>query len=255
MTLPDLFGFLTGLLAGGLGALLGIGGGVIVVPFLVLFLKLPIRVAIGTSFLAVLATSLSSASSYLQTDLCDVKAALSLEFATVAGAITGAYGAGLVSPRFLEGAFSLLLFYVSGRMLLKREKKGEDQAPEDSSSGKRTLFAQTASFAAGIVSGSLGVGGGIIKVPMLHYILRFPMRKAVATSSFMIGITVAASTVIFTMRGDVAPLVAGPLIAGIFVGAKVGARLMPRVKDEVLKKAFALLILYFGFRFALMVLR
>ncbi len=254
MILQDLIVLLTGFFAGTLGALLGIGGGVIVVPFLVIFLHIPIRIAIGTSFLAVLSVSLSAASSYLKTGLCNIRIGISLELATVSGAITGALIAGLVNPKFLEGAFSLLLFYVAGRMLISRKKEKDDEKalipPE-----KRKVAAQGASFAAGIVSGSLGVGGGIIKVPMLLYILRFPMKEAVATSSFMIGITVAASTVIFTLRGDVDPYVAALLIAGIFVGAKLGARVMPKVSDVVLKKSFALLLLYFGVRFIMMVVR
>lgn len=250
--MTDIALFVAGFFTGTFGALLGIGGGVIVVPFLVLFIKIPIRMAIGTSFIAVLSTSLSAASSYLKHGLCDLTTGVRLEAATVAGAALGAYIAGVVNQKLLQTAFSVILLYVSFSMLLKRGagggggNRGRDPKPDN------FLLADVASFFAGIVSGSLGVGGGLIKVPVLHRILNFPMARAIATSSYMIGITVATSTLVFTIRGDVDPYVAAPLVAGIYIGARQGARIMPKIPEKGLKVAFSLLLFYFAVRFMIM---
>jgi uncharacterized membrane protein YfcA len=250
--LMDIALFIAGFIAGTFGALLGIGGGVIVVPFLVLFVKVPIRIAIGTSFIAVLSTSLTAASAYLTKGLCDIETGIRLETATVTGAAMGAYIAGAVNPRVLQTAFSILLFYVSITMIRKKRAHREETAFQRSLTRNRGPVADAASFLAGIISGSLGVGGGLIKVPILHRLLNFPMTKAIATSSYMIGITVATSTLVFTFRGDVNPYIAAPLVAGIFLGASQGARFMPRIPEKGLKVTFSLLLLYFAVRFLIM---
>jgi uncharacterized membrane protein YfcA len=243
----------TGFFAGILGALLGIGGGVIVVPFLVLVMRLPIRIAIGTSFVAVLAVSLSSASSYLEKGLCDIETGIALEAATVPGAAAGAYLAGVVNQHALQVAFSLILFYVSLSMLLKGPGKTLGKMENDRRKEEPlSRFAYAASFLAGIISGSLGVGGGIIKVPILYKVLDFPIKEAIATSSYMIGITVATGTLVFAIRGDVDPSAASLLVAGIFLGARGGTRMMPRFPEKTLRTAFAFLLLYFGIRFLMM---
>jgi len=233
----------------GLGALLGIGGGVIVVPFLVLALDLPIRIAIGTSFIAVLATSLSSTSSYLDTGMCEIETGITLEAATVPGAALGAYMAGIVNQKGLQFAFSIILFYVSLSMLFKERKVPENIENGEGRCTQRTGIACVASFFAGIISGSLGVGGGIVKVPVLYRIIGFPLKKAIATSSYMIGITVATGAIVFALRGDMDPFAASLLVAGIFLGAKGGTKIVPIIPEKGLRFAFALLLFYFGVKF------
>lgn len=250
--MSDLALFVAGFFAGTFGALLGIGGGVIVVPFLVLFIKVPIRIAIGTSFIAVLSTSLSAASSYLKKGLCDIETGVRLEVATVAGAAIGAYMAGWVEQRFLQTAFSIILLYVAFAMITKKNKGGDERDRQSGATSNSYLWPDVASFFAGVISGSLGVGGGLIKVPVLHKLLHFPMPRAIATSSYMIGITVATSTLVFTFRGDVDPYIAAPLVAGVYLGARQGARIMPKIPEKGLKIAFSLLLLYFAVRFLLM---
>lgn len=247
--LMDLSLFAVGFFTGTLGALLGIGGGVVVVPFLVLFVKVPIRMAIGTSFIAVLSTSLAASISYLKTGLCDIDTGISLEGATVTGAAAGAYLAGIVDQKFLHSAFSVILLYVSIAMFRKKREDAPGEIPAEKTTSGGSGAAHVASFFAGIISGSLGVGGGIVKVPVLHRLLRFPMAHAVGTSSFMIGITVATSTLVFTVRGDVDPYIAVPLVAGIILGAQQGAKLMPRVPEKALKVVFSLLLIYFAVKF------
>ncbi len=248
----DIALFAAGFAAGTFGALLGIGGGVIVVPVLVLFAKIPIRIAIGTSFIAVLATSLSAASSYLKKGLCDIETGIRLEMATVTGAAIGAYLAGAVNPRVLQTAFAVILVYVSFAMLRKKGAAGKQSAFRSGLSRNQGHVADAVSFFAGIISGSLGVGGGLVKVPLLHRLLNFPMAEAIATSSYIIGITVATSTLVFTFRGDVDPYIAAPLVVGIFLGASQGARFMPKIPEKVLKVSFSLLLLYFSARFLIM---
>ncbi len=238
-----------GILSGGLGALLGIGGGVIVIPFLVLVLDLPIRIAIGTSFIAVLATSLSSTSSYLQTGLCEIDTGVTLEAATVPGAALGAYMAGIINQKGLQFAFSLILFYVSLSMLLKGGNISQNPEKSGGESPRKTGIACAASFFAGIISGSLGVGGGIVKVPVLYRIIGFPLKKAIATSSYMIGITVATGALVFALRGDMDPFAAALLVAGIFLGSKVGTKMLPVIPEKALRFTFALLLFYFGVKF------
>ncbi|NPA90651.1 MAG: sulfite exporter TauE/SafE family protein [Chloroflexi bacterium] len=240
--------FLTGLLAGMLGALLGLGGGIFLVPALTLVFHLSIRAAVGTSLVGVIATSAGVAAMMPPGRGADISLALRLEVATTAGAITGGLLAGYVSARTLGVLFALAVFFTAGYTLYKARRP---------SAFSETLFARhyqvhhwpfglAMSFLAGMASGLLGVGGGFIKVPIMYAIMGVPLGVATATSNFMVGITAAASVFVYYGRGDVHPLVVIPTALGIFSGAMLGVRLMSRLRVAWLRTALVVLMIIIG---------
>ncbi len=242
--------FVTGLFAGMLGALLGLGGGIFLVPVLTLIFHLPIRVAVGTSLVGVIATSAGVAAMMPPGRGADVSLALRLEVATTAGAIAGGLLAGFVSPQVLALLFALAVFLTAGYTLYKARRQAASVTPEK-------LFARTyqvrhwpvgvsMSFFAGMASGLLGVGGGFIKVPIMYAIMGVPLGVATATSNFMVGITAAASVFVYYSRGDVHPLVVIPTALGIFAGAMAGVAIMPRLRVGWLRTALVVLMIIIG---------
>ena len=228
-----------GFFAGLLGALTGIGGGVLLTPILALHFGIPIREAIGTSLVAVITTSAASSSVHLQRHTTDIRLGMTLELATSLGAAVMAYLVGYFNRNVLEGLFAAFLLY-SAIMILSR---GGKVNPDDESSSN-TLNGQLvippyepqryplglgASLVAGALSGLLGIGGGPIKVPVMYLFMNVPLMVATATSNFMIGVTAAASAIVYYRRGDILVQYAAPLAVGVFVGSLLGARLAPRV--------------------------
>lgn len=249
--------------AGILGALLGLGGGIIVVPALTLLLGVDIRYAIGASIVAVIATSSGSALRFLREGLVNVRLALFLELATVCGALVGATLAGVVDHRVLYFVFSVVAVTIGVLML----RPGHGPAPpvgdaatlsrrlrlggvcRDDAGGSeeryevaRTPLGLAMCTAAGGVSGLLGVGGGFLKVPAMNVAMGVPLKVATATSNFMIGITAAASAGVFFHRGDVAPCVAAPVAIGVVAGALLGTRLHRRIPAGGLRVAFIVVL-------------
>jgi uncharacterized membrane protein YfcA len=222
-----------GLFAGSLGALLGIGGGLIIIPVLTLFFGVPIHQAIGTSLCCVIATSSGAAASYVEHHMTDVRLGMTLELATTIGAIGGSLVAALISREGLSVLFAVLLTYAGGAMIHKARHPGERVADVPRSYKVRRLPAGlVASGGAGMVSGLLGVGGGPIKVPVMFLLLGIPFKIATATSNFMIGVTAAASAFIYFSRGDIPLFVAAPTAVGGFVGAGVGTHVMRRAPSR-----------------------
>jgi len=236
-----------GVVAGFYGAVLGLGGGILLVPVLTLFFKIPIHTAIGTSLLCVIATSSAAATTYVQNKLTDVRLGMTLELATTLGAICGGVIAGLINWNILSILFSFLLLYSALSMLSKKEKKEENLTGQNSVSSYQVQNLPAGlglSFLAGNFSGLLGIGGGIIKVPAMYLFMKIPLKVATATSNFMIGVTACASAFIYYFRGDINLLISGISILGVFLGAQIGSRIIHKIKTNYIRIAFILVLFY-----------
>lgn len=233
-----------GFAAGLLGALTGIGGGVLLTPLLALHFGIPIRQAIGTSLVAVITTSAASSSVHLQRHTTDIRLGMTLELATSLGAAVMAYLVGYFNRNFLEGLFAAFLLYSAITLLRGGKRQDEDESSESATDAngnvvippyepKRYPLGMGASLVAGALSGLLGIGGGPIKVPVMMIFMNVPLMVATATSNFMIGVTAAASAIVYYRRGDILVEVAAPLAVGVFLGSLLGARLAPRIHNRV----------------------
>jgi len=234
--------FLSGLGAGGLGALVGVGGGVVLVPLLHLAFGLPLPVVAAVSLCSVIATSTGASSAYVRDGRCDVRLGMQLELFTVAGAIAGSLVAPRLPAHVLQIVFGLVTLPVV-RSMLRKPPAEEAEAPHEV---KRLPLGYAASFGAGALSGTLGIGGGAIKVPVMNLAMGVPFKVATATSNFMIGVTAAASVFIYAARGLIDLQVAVPTVLGVLFGAAAGARLMPRIATRRLKQVFAGIFLLIG---------
>jgi uncharacterized membrane protein YfcA len=224
-----------------------VGGGLIITPVLTLLFGVPIHQAIATSLCCVIATSSGAAASYVEQRLTDIRLGMTLELATTLGAVSGSLVAALLSREALAVLFAFLLTYAGGAMVRR------SRTPEAAKSGsvepyqvKRLPLGLCGSGAAGVISGMLGVGGGVIKVPLMYLVMGVPFKVATATSNFMIGVTAAASAFIYYARGDVRPLITAPTAVGVFLGAGLGARLMRRTPSRWLILLFSLIAFYFA---------
>lgn len=242
-----------GLVSGFLGALIGIGGGVIIVPILVLIFDVPIKSAIAISLISVCATSIGGASRYLNSGKADFRLGLFLETTTVAGAICGGMIALLVRQSILAVMFSILLFYTAITMILNKEN-GKDSNMEYKHTepvGMIKYIVLALSFVGGNLSSLLGVGGGIVKVPIMNLILKLPIKVSAATSTYMIGITTAAGSIVYLIKGMVDYQVAAPLILGTYLGSGMGAKITTRIHSTVIKYLFIVILLYSAVTIAL----
>lgn len=256
--------FLLSAVAGTLGSLLGLGGGIIVIPALTLLLKIDIRYAIGASIVSVIATSSGAAVAYVRERLTNLRVAMVLEIGTTLGALTGSYLAGRISGRWLHIIFGLVMGYSALMMFRKRrESSGDDRAApwadylrlhssyydealdrEVAYKVVRTRVGLGLMYIAGTVSGLLGIGSGALKVPAMDLAMRLPIKVSTATSNFMIGVTAAASAGVYFMRGDIDPFVAAPVAAGVLAGATLGSRLLGRLHGRVIRIIFIVALLY-----------
>ena len=255
--------FAVGVVAGGLGALLGLGGGFIVVPVLTLFFGMNIRLAIGTSIVAVIATSSGAAVAFVRDHMANLRIGMFLELATTTGAVTGAVLSSVLLPRALYVIFAVALG--QSAFAVARRKSLEDrpaQPPDalanrlglhgsypDVSRGRvvpyrvaHTKLGLVLMYVAGMVSGLLGVGSGPLKVPAMDVAMGLPIKVSTATSNFMIGVTAAASAGVYFERGDVNPLVSAPVAVGVLIGALGGARLLSGIDPRRLRALFAVVV-------------
>jgi uncharacterized membrane protein YfcA len=246
---------LLGVFAGLVGALSGTGGGIIITPMLALYFGLPIQQAIGTSLVAVITTSAASSSINLQRHTTDIRLGMTLELATSFGAALTAYLVGYINRTALEVLFATFLLYGAITILRKGGKTEDEQdelVPAPSGEGvvipayepKRYGLGMSASLVAGGLSGLLGIGGGPIKVPVMYIFMGVPLMVATATSNFMMGVTAAASSLVYYRRGDILPIVAAPLAVGVFIGSLSGARLAPRVPAKWVRFLLITIMLY-----------
>lgn len=259
-----LLAFALAVAAGFAGALLGLGGGIIIVPGLTLLLGVDIRFAIGASIVSVIATSSGASAAYVKERLANVRVGMFLEVATTLGAITGAFLAGMISGRWLYLMFALLLAFTAVAMW-RRPGRGRSQEKPDRLADRLELHAEgvaepggavgsyrvsrsrlglALSYVAGVVSALLGVGGGVMKVPTMTLGMGIPLKAASATSNFMIGVTAAASAGVYFTRGDINPFIAGPVAIGVLVGAIAGARVIRHVHTRLLRIAFTIVLVF-----------
>ncbi|MDB5171385.1 MAG: hypothetical protein JWN51_158 [Phycisphaerales bacterium] len=248
--------------AGVLGSLVGLGGGIIVVPALTLWLHVDIRYAVGASIVSVIATSSGAAAAYVREQLTNLRVAMVLEIATTAGALSGALVAGVVAGRWLFILFGLILGYSALAMLRKPHEMGADDALSrmadrlrlhgayyDRAEGKEIAYRVrhvplgfALMYAAGVVSGLLGIGSGSLKVSAMDLAMRLPIKVSTATSNFMIGVTAAASAGVYFSRGDIDPFIAAPVAVGVLAGALAGSRLLGRLQSRSIRIAFILVL-------------
>jgi uncharacterized membrane protein YfcA len=260
----DLLLVLSGLVAGAFGALLGLGGGILIVPILTLGFGVPLTAAVGTSLICVIATSTGAAAINVSAGRADVRLGITLGAGTVVGALTGGVVAGFLPDRVLAALFAALLAYTALTMLrrlLGAPSADDGDKPLDPAAADgpaapsyrthRLPTAVAGSFLAGNVSGLLGVGGGVVTVPLVHLLMGAPMRIAVTTSNFMIGITAAAGAYAYLFRGDVDPRLAAPVVLGVAGGAALGAAVSARLRSSWLTALFVVVVVYVAFRMAL----
>ncbi|MFP2910717.1 sulfite exporter TauE/SafE family protein [Pyxidicoccus sp. 3LFB2] len=255
--------------AGLLGSLLGIGGGLILIPVLTLWLGVDIRYAVGASIVSVIATSSGAAAAYVRERMANMRVAMFLELATTAGALTGAFLSGMVGGRGVYLVFGAVMAYSALAMLRRMRSTEEAPVPPDAladrlglhgsywdeASGREVSYRVTRPLAglglmyvAGTVSGMLGIGSGALKVPAMDLTMRLPLKVSTATSNFMIGVTAAASAGVYFARGHIEPFIAGPVCVGVTLGAWLGSRhLMARVNSTWLRGLFVLVLLWVAY--------
>ena len=249
-------------LAGVLGSMLGLGGGVFIVPVLSLFFGISLKTAIAASAVAVVTNSIVGSTIHLRNRFTNLRLAMLMEIATTIGALGGGFIAVLISPNALRAVFGLVLLYVCYAMLRRSTGHGVVQAAgpdplqvgasyHDPASGNDVHYVPhnlslglPISAIAGVLSGLLGIGGGVVKVPIMNTIMGVPVKAAAGTSTFMVGITVAASAWVYYSHGYIDPQVTVPAVLGVIVGAQTGASLARRAKSEVLVRILIAVLFY-----------
>lgn len=255
---------LSSLLAGFLGALTGLGGGVVIVPVLTLLFHVDIHYAIGASLVSVIATSSGAASSYVREGFSSVRIGMFLEVATTLGALLGAYLTAMVSAPTIGVIFGVVLLYSAWAsfrtkhdkhtekpdpLAMRLKLKGSFPTPagEESYVAQRVPAGFGLMYLAGTLSGLLGIGSGAVKVLAMDQAMRLPFKVSTTTSNFMIGVTAAASAGIYLSRGYIAPELAMPVMLGVLGGSMIGAKVLVKAKVPLLRTVFALVIVALGF--------
>lgn len=253
--------------AGFLGALGGIGGGMLVVPALTIVFGVPLHLAIGASIVSVIATSSGAAASYVRDRLTNLRIAMFLELATTSGAVAGALLAAVVAPSALFVLLGLVLLGSAAQQFLRL---GEELPPavepsplavrlqlvgsypdarmgrEVAYSAQRIPLGLGLMAGAGVVSGLLGIGSGALKVLAMDGAMGLPMKVSSTTSNFMIGVTAAASAGVYLGRGQIDPTIATPVALGVLIGALAGARLLPHLSNRQVRRAFLPILVLIG---------
>nr|HRO67565.1 sulfite exporter TauE/SafE family protein [Pseudobdellovibrionaceae bacterium] len=273
----------SGAFAGLLGAVLGIGGGIVIVPSLVLFFGFDIKIAVACSLVSVVASSTSASSVYVGKGLANMRLGMLLEVATTLGGIAGGLLALVIAPNLLSGIFGVVMVGIAILTFRKREASaalptevtpalgeaaaavssgsmdaGSVSVPDGFLSGvyydayrkasvhyrvRNLPLGGAISFVAGVLSGLLGVGGGFMKVPAMNLGMGVPMKVAAATSNFMIGVTAISSLFVYFAKGLVVPLIAAPVALGVVGGALVGTSVAQKISPGSLKKIFAVVLI------------
>jgi uncharacterized membrane protein YfcA len=250
------------ILAGLLGSLTGLGGGVIIIPLLTLVLGVDIHYAIGASIISVIATSSGSAAAYVKEGITNIRIGMFLEIATTISAIFGAIITVYINPGYIAVMFGLILLFSAFMMLRKKV----EHADNDTSSALAKFFKLNSSyptatgpvsyavhnvvggfvmmFFAGIVSGMLGIGSGALKVLAMDNVMRIPFKVSTTTSNFMMGVTAAASAVVYLHRGQIDPGIVMPVCVGVLTGATIGSKILVKSKPEKLKVLFAVVVTF-----------
>lgn len=250
---------LVAFVAGVFGSMLGVGGGIIMVPVLSLAFGVPIKTAIATSIICVIATSSMAQTTFAARGMTNMRLGMFLEVATTVGALAGGITAVLIDGGILQACFAVLLFYVAWQMSRRRgdvvpvEGTLMPSSYYDPAQGRQVSYGVhglgagfALSVVAGNVSGLLGVGGGAFKVPIMNLLMGVPLKATIATSNLMIGVTAATSAAIFYGRGYVDPRWAVPAALGILVGARIGPRFAIHLPARVLVRIFEVVLVVFG---------
>jgi uncharacterized membrane protein YfcA len=263
----DLGIFAISVAAGLIGALAGVGGGILVIPALTIGFGVDFRLAVGASIVSVIATSSGAAAAYVRDRMTDMRVGMFLELATTTGAVSGALLAAVIAPAFLYVLLGVVLLGSAGMQVARM---GEETPPKEPPSplasrlrlessypdrklgrevpysARRIPLGFVLMWIAGVVSGLLGIGSGVLKVLAMDAAMRLPIKVSSATSNFMIGVTAAASAGIYLGRGDVDPQVAAPVALGVLVGALLGARLLHHVSNRTVRLVFVPVLVAVG---------
>jgi len=251
--------FAISIAAGVLGSLVGLGGGIVIVPVLTIVFGIDIRLAIGASLISVIATSSGAGATYVRERITNLRAGMFLEVATTTGAVTGAYLTTLLPARFLFILFGVVLLYSGVAVYRKRHAAAILTVSHDRIANALQLHGSyyddaeqreidykvtgtpvglAMMYVAGMVSALLGIGSGALKVPAMDLAMHMPMKVSTATSNFMIGVTAAASAGFYFARGQIDPYIAAPVAAGVLGGAIGGARLLGKLQGNTVRLIF-----------------
>lgn len=251
---------LASMAAGFLGSLTGLGGGVVLVPLLVLVFGVDIHYAIGASLVSVIATSSGAAAAYVKEGYSNIRVGMFLEVATTTGAIVGAFVAAYVEPRVLAIIFGVVLLMTAYLSVRPRRARPDDDRPSTLATKLRldgtyptpdglvayhvhgVPFGFIIMFIAGALSGLLGIGSGALKVLAMDQGMRIPFKVSTTTSNFMIGVTAAASAGVYLNRGYIDPVISLPVMLGVLAGSMLGAMVLMRVKVRWLRIVFGIVI-------------
>ena len=253
--------FVAAVVAGLLGSLTGLGGGVVIIPLLTLVFKVDIHYAIGTSLVSVIATSSGAAAAYVREGITNIRLGMFLELATTAGAIAGAWLAAFMPTSVIAVLFGVVLI-VSAALSFARRADPVTTGPASRLSarlrldntmptveGKMPYFVKNVvggffmMNVAGVISGLLGIGSGALKVIAMDNVMRIPFKVSTTTSNFMIGVTAAASVGVYLKRGYIDPGLSMPVMLGVLGGAFIGTRVLTKASTPSLKIVFAFVIL------------
>jgi hypothetical protein len=256
--------FLSSILAGLLGALTGLGGGVVIVPVLTLLFHIDIHYAIGASLVSVIATSSGAAAAYVREGFSNIRIGMFLEIATTLGALLGAYLTARVTTHAIGIIFGLVLLYSALASFRHKHPAHGDDKPDPlamrlklrgsfpTAQGEEAYVAQRVPagfglmFSAGTLSGLLGIGSGAVKVLAMDQAMRLPFKVSTTTSNFMIGVTAAASAGIYLSRGYIYPGLAMPVMLGVLAGSLTGSKLLVHTEVKTLRMVFAVVIVALG---------
>ena len=252
------------LVAGFLGSLTGLGGGVVLVPLLTIFFHVDLRYAIGASLVSVIATSSGSAAAYVKEGFSNIRIGMFLEIATTLGALFGAYLTVKVPGNAIAIIFGTVLMYSAYVSRRTRPRIDVEQPPDalatklkmngtfPDTSGVRpyNVYRVPAGFGvmwiAGALSGLLGIGSGALKVVAMDQAMRIPFKVSTTTSNFMIGVTAAASAGVYLSRGYIDPSLAMPVMIGVLIGSLMGTRVLVKTQTKRLRLVFSVVIVLLG---------
>ncbi len=261
--------FLSSVLAGLLGSLTGLGGGVVIVPVLTLLFHIDIHYAIGASLVSVIATSSGAAAAYVREGYSNIRIGMFLEIATTLGALFGAYLTTRITTHTIGIVFGVVLLYSAYASFRKEHPEHEPTKPDGLAArlklhgtfpgqqGEQQYAARhvpagfSLMFTAGTLSGLLGIGSGAVKVLAMDQAMRLPFKVSTTTSNFMIGVTAAASAGIYLSRGYISPGLAMPVMLGVLAGSMAGSKILVHAKVKTLRILFGVVIVALGFEMIL----
>lgn len=246
--------------AGLLGSLTGLGGGVVVIPVLTLIFGIDFHYAVGAALVSSIATSSGSGSAYVKEGITNIRLGMFLEIATTVGAVTGAFVAVWLNSSAIAVIFGCVLLLTAA---MQQRRKSDHEGVQGSELARRLrLFGSwpqrdgtrkyyevrnvgggfSVMYVAGVLSGILGIGSGVLKVIAMDGLMKVPFKVSTTTSNFMMGVTACASAVVYVQRGNIVPTIAWPIMLGVLTGALLGARLLKRLDVSVLRRVFAIVI-------------